>query len=309
MPMYNRGMDLNELNIFVKVVESGSFTKAALSLDMPKSTVSSKISDLESRLGVSLIKRTTRKLNITPEGRRFFERCQKSLEELKLAAEELNSETLKPHGLLRVTAPIELGSVVLPLVIEKYRKSFPEVNFEVYLSDRRVDLVAEGFDVAIRAGELKDSSLMAKKLGEVFFAPIASPSYLKQRKTPLIPKDLEDHDLIQMGVSGGTQWELFNGKKRTVVSKSKGLIINEFNAAKTMVMNGLGIALLPSFLCAPEVRSGKLVRLLPEWRSLMHPVHVLYASHKQQSIKISQFIEIGGDIIKSSLKSGESAKS
>lgn len=298
-------MDLNELNIFVKVVELGSFTKAALDLGMPKSTVSSKVSDLEARLGVSLLKRTTRKLNITPEGRLFFERCHKNLEELKIAQEELVSGHKEPQGLLRVTAPVELGSVVLPAVIEKYRKKYPKVNFEIYLSDRSVDLVAEGFDIAIRAGVLKDSSLKAKKLGEVAFGPVASPQYIKNFGSPGVPKELEQHHLIQMGISGGTQWELFSGKKRALVTQERGLIINEFNAAKTMVMSGLGIALLPTFLCAPEIRSGKLIRLLPEWRSALHPVHVLYAAHKQQAIKISQFVEIGGEMIKANLASAD----
>jgi len=155
-------MDLNEIAVFIKVVQSESFTKAAQCLGMPKSTVSQKVSMLEKRLGVTLIQRTTRKLNITPLGKSFYSKCVAGLEEIKSAEMEIASVHSEPQGLLRITAPIDLGGNVLPPLISSYMASHPKVRVEVILTDRRVDLLSENIDLAIRAGELQDSSMIVK---------------------------------------------------------------------------------------------------------------------------------------------------
>lgn len=295
-------VDLNEVAVFIKVVELGSFTKAARQLGMPNSTVSSKVSDLEKRLGVVLIRRTTRKLFVTNEGRTFFERCTRSLEEIRAAEEEITVGLREPQGLLRITAPIELGTAILPTVVAKFKKEYPKISFEIYLSDRMVDLIAEGFDIAIRAGDLKDSSLVAKKLGDVYFAPFASPAYLKREGQPTLPKDLKNHTCLQFSPMGTDSWKLLGPKGSAEIPMTKQFVINEANVLKGLTLSGMGISLLPSFMCGVEVRSGKLVRILKDWRTQLRPVHFLYSGHRNSSLKLNAFIEVGGEIIKENLR-------
>ncbi len=296
-------MDLNEIAVFIKVVEMGSFTQAARQLGMPNSTVSAKVSDLETRLGVSLLKRTTRKLFVTDEGRAFFDRCHRGLEELRAAEEELTAGQKEPQGLLRVTAPIELGGTVIPKIVQAFKVQYPKVNFELNLSDRTVDLVGEGFDIAIRAGDLKDSSLIAKKLGSVHFALFASPQYLKKSGTPQHPKDLRQHSCLQFSPLGTDEWKLQGAKGSVVVSMSQQVVSNELSSVKSLALNHLGIALLPTFFCYPEMQNGKLVPVLPEWRSNLRTIHFVYAGHKHMSTKIEAFLEVGSRIMKDYLAS------
>ena len=183
-------MDLNEITVFIKVIELGSFSQAAKFLTMPNSTVSAKISDLEKRLGVSLLKRTTRKLFITAEGQKFFESCRTGLDQIRSATTAIMGTQGEPHGLLRITAPISLGVALLPRLIAMYKEKYPLVELDISLNDQLVNLISDGFDIAIRAGELKDSSLLTKKLGEVYFAPFASAKYLKNSGTPETPQQL-----------------------------------------------------------------------------------------------------------------------
>lgn len=157
-------MNLNEIAVYVKVVETGSFSGAAKALDMPKSTVSSWVSSLEKRLGVTLIRRTTRKLHITEAGQLYYKQCLAAISQIMTAEEEVSQGQTAPQGLLRITAPVELGGAILPSVIEEFGKKYPSVELEVILTDRTIDLVSEGIDIGIRTGNLKDSSLIAKKI-------------------------------------------------------------------------------------------------------------------------------------------------
>src|SRR6185437_12712958 len=165
MLLHNRDMDLNEISVFIQVVKTGSFTHAARKLGMPNSTVSSKVSSLEKRLGTTLIQRTTRKLSITAAGQAYFKRCLQGLEEIETAETEVMAIQSEPQGTLRVTAPIELGHGALCSILSKYSAKYPKVRTELLLTDREVDLISESFDLAIRAGDLEDSSLKAKKIG------------------------------------------------------------------------------------------------------------------------------------------------
>jgi DNA-binding transcriptional LysR family regulator len=252
-----------------------------------------------------LIKRTTRKLFVTEEGRSFFDRCIRGLKEIRAAEEEVTMGQREPHGLLRVTAPIELGGSILPKVISEFHSKYPKVHFDLYLSDRTVDLISEGFDLAVRAGDLRDSSLMAKKLGSVYFAPFASPQYLKKRGTPGSPKELRDHSCLQFTPLGLDEWKLVGPKGSVSIPMSQQLVINELNVIKNLAVSGLGIALLPTFFCYSDVQGGKLVRILPEWRSNLRPVHFVYVGQKYASPKINAFMSIASDMIKNSLQTFE----
>jgi DNA-binding transcriptional LysR family regulator len=294
-------MNLNEIAIFVKVVETGSFVGAAKALEMPKSTVSARLSSLERRLGVTLIRRTTRKLHVTEAGRSYYEQCLEAIEQIKAAEEQVSQSQSVPNGLLRVTAPIELGGALLPLVIEEFSKKYSEVDLEIILTDKSVDLISEGIDIGIRTGNLKDSSLIAKKLGMIYFAPFASPKYLKKNEEIKSPKDLERHYMIPFSPLGADEWHLIGAKEKVSIKIKQKLLINDLNLIKSMTVSGLGISLIPNFLCYNEVKSGKLIRILNNWRTDLRPVHFVYPSHKFLSPKIKAFIEVASDILKSQL--------
>ena len=292
---------MNEITVFIKVVQAGSFSQAALQLNMPNSTVSSKVSALEKRLGISLIKRTTRRLHITAAGQTYFDRCLLGLQEIQGAESELTAHQAEPQGLLRVTAPVELGSSVLSGLLADYLKKYPKVSIEVILSDRQVELVTENIDLAIRAGPLKDSTLKAKKLGAAFFAPFAAPKYLKSVSEISHPRDLLDHQCLQF-TPLGSEWKLQGPKNLIKITIPGRAVINDLNMVKNLATSGFGVALLPTFYCYPEIQSGKLIRILPDWKTVMNPVHFVYPAQKFVSPKLSSFIEFSSQKIKESLE-------
>lgn len=296
--MDNQCMDLNEVAIFIKVVQTGSFSEAAKQLQMPKSTVSMKISNLERTLNTTLINRTTRKLNITPEGEAFYNRSLQGLELINSAEDELSSLKGEPQGLLRITAPLDLGNSILPQIVADYAKKYPKVIVDVILTDRRVDLLSEKVDLAIRAGNLKDSTLIAKKLGAAYFAPFASPKYIKQYGEPQHPRDLVKHRLLHFQPLGTNEWRLAGPKGTLDVPVTGKMILNSLLMIKSMTLIGEGIALLPTYYCIQEVKAGKLVRILPEWRTPLQNVHFVYPSQKFVKPKLKAFIEMATEPLK-----------
>lgn len=297
-------MDLNEVAIFIKVVQTGSFSETAKQLQMPKSTVSMKISNLERTLGTTLIHRTTRKLNITPEGEAFYKRALGGIEEIYSAQDELSSMKGEPQGLLRITAPLDLGNSVLPQVIAEYSKKYPKVTVDVLLTDRYVDLLSEKVDLAIRAGNLRDSTMIAKKLGVVYFAPFASPKYIKQFGGVDHPRELTKHSMLNF-MPLGNEWRLAGPKGTLDIPVNGKVILNNLLMIKSMALIGEGIAYLPTYYCYNEVKSGKLVRLLPEWRSPLNNVHFVYPSQKFVKPKLKAFIEMATEPLKGNFEDFE----
>lgn len=296
-------MDLNEISIFIKVVQAGSFSLAAKQLLMPISTVSSKVSSLEKRLGVTLIQRTTRKLHVTNAGQAYFKRCIEGLSAIQAGETEIASTQLEPQGLLRVTAPVELGSTALPSLVSDFTNLYPKVRVEMILTDRTVDLLGEGVDLAIRAGDLEDSSLIAKKIGSAYFGIYASPKYLKAKGTPLHPKELKPHSCIQFTPIGVDEWVLVNGKTSFTAQVSGKVIANDLNMVKLLLLKGDGIALLPASSCQGDVSTGKLVRILPDWKTGTAPVHFVYPAQRFVTPKLSAFIAFSTDLLKQSFES------
>lgn len=298
-------MDFNEVAIFIQVVQAGSFSHAAKKLGMPNSTVSAKISSLEKRLGVTLIQRTTRKLNITPAGDAYYKRCMLGLEEIRAAEAEIANIQGEPQGLLRITAPSDLGGTVLPKLISAYTKAYPKVRVEILLTDRRVDLLSENVDLAIRAGEMKDSTLIAKRIGAAYFAPFASPKYLKQKGTPTHPRELRQHDCLQFTPLGLDEWKMTSSKGSLNVPLSARVFVNDMTMLKKMAIMGDGIVFLPTYYCYTEVKSKELIRILPEWRSHLAPLHFVYPAQRFVTPKLSAFIAMGAEAMKKSFEDFE----
>lgn len=294
-------MDLNEISIFIKVVQVGSFSQAAKQLGIPNSTVSFKVSSLEKRLGTTLITRTTRRLNVTPAGLAYFKKVLQGLEVIKAGEDEIAFLQGEPQGLLRITAPVELGSSVLPPVVSDYIKKYPKVTVEVILTDRTVELLAENIDLALRAGELKDSTLIGKKLGGTFFVPMASPKYLKKYGDPKHPRDLKDHRCLHFTPIGSEVWKLTSSKGALNIPVPGKVLINDFNMLRALTLDGVGIALLPHYFCHQETVAGKLVPILQGWQTAVVPVHFVYPGQKYVSSKLSSFIQLATEPIRKAL--------
>jgi DNA-binding transcriptional LysR family regulator len=283
-------MDLNELLVFAKVVQAGSFTVAARGLRMPKSTVSRKVSELEERVGAQLLQRTTRTLRLTDVGQAYYEHCARIVAEAEQAELAVTRMQTAPHGLLRVMAPLTF-SFLGPIVAE-FLKRYPEVQLELVCTDRSVDLVQEGFDLAVRAGRLADSSLIARKLGNVERVVVAAPSYLEERGAPKSPKELERHDCLVFGAGmEGNVWTLHSGNKSVQVSVRARLVVNEPDMLRAVALAGSGIALLPILPSATDLVTGRLRRILPDWSSSGAPVHAVYPSTRHHSPKVMAFVD------------------
>lgn len=291
-------VDLNEVFVFIKVIQEGSFSQAAKKLGMPNSTVSAKVSSLEKRLGVTLIQRTTRKLSITEPGKAYFKRCMQGLEEIESAEGELANVQGEPQGLLRITGPVELGAAILPEIVAEFSNKYPKVRTEVILTDRRVDLLAESVDLAIRAGDLKDSTLIAKRLGSAYFIPVASPKYLKAKGTPTHPRDLRNHQCLVYTPLGIDEWKLTSSKGGFNVPLPGRIIANDLKMIRVLAMKGEGIALMPTHLVYSDCQAGKLVRILPEWRTATAPVHFVYPAQKYVTPKLSAFMSLATGSLK-----------
>jgi DNA-binding transcriptional LysR family regulator len=283
-------MDLNEILVFARVVQSGSFTAAAAALDMPKSTVSRKVSDLEERLQTRLLQRTTRKLSLTDAGRTYFDYCARIVGEVEDAERAVASLQATPRGLLRVTAGI--NSSYLGAVTSDFLARYPEVRLELYCTGRTVDLVEEQFDLGIRAGALADSTLIARSLGAVSWFLVATPGYLKKRGRPRSPDDLKAHDLLVFGAGPTTvQLRLSRGDETVQLGLPTRLLVADFDILHTVATTGLGVALLPAFRCVEDLRARRLERLLRDWSAPATPIHVVYPTSRHLSVNVKSFVE------------------
>jgi len=220
-------VDLNETAVFVKVVQAGSFSAAARQLDLPTSTVSTRVARLERRLKVTLLQRTTRRLSLTEIGEVYFRYAATGLEHLLEAEAAVTASIGESKGRLRVTAPADFGDTLFVALIERVRKSYPQIDIELLLTDSYLNLVAEGVDVAIRVGELRDSTLIAKWVGIACWVPFASPAYLDAGPPLASPHDLRRHRCLQFASFGKAQWMLSNQQESVAVPMPGSLIVND----------------------------------------------------------------------------------
>lgn len=288
-------MNLDAIPVFVKVVETGSFSGAARLLNMPKTTVSAKIAALEKRLGLKLIQRTTRKLRVTEAGTKYFHHCANAIREMELGEAALQSTQSEPTGVLRVTAPVDVGHMLLPRIARAYLARYPGTSVELLVSNRIVDLIGEGIDLAIRAGTLKDSSLIAKRFFDVGTTLWAAPSYLKQFGNISHPRNLAKAAFV--GFKGINTLRLAHGKSEVEVPMAGRIVADDLETIKALAILGEGIAWLPDFLAADAVAAGSLVPVLPNWKSkAMGNIYFVYAGRKYASPKVQAFIQVAQDI-------------
>jgi DNA-binding transcriptional LysR family regulator len=282
-------MNLNEIAVFARVVELGSFTRAAEQLGVPKSTVSRAVARLEDRLGVRLLQRSTRALRLTEAGAAYHERIAAALRLIEDAEGEASHLQGAPRGTLRITAPYDVGAGVLAAIVARFTARYPEVRVDAVLTGRVVDLIAEGFDLAIRGGRLRDSSLIARNLGTVENRLFAAPAYLEARGQPASPEALRDHACVLFRPQNGTaRWRLTGPAGAAEVEVSGPVGADDYSFIRAAVCAGAGIGLLPWFLCADDVAAGRLVRVLPRHEQTGASLYIVYppTDHLPQRVAV-----------------------
>lgn len=283
-------MDLNEAAVFTKVVQLGGFSAAGKALGLPKSTVSRKVSELETRLGARLLQRTTRRIGLTDAGSAFYQHALRAVQELEQAESAVHDLQQAPRGVLRVTAPLNMG--YLAPILNSFLLKNPGIRLETLCSDRVLNLVEDGIDVAIRAGELKDSSLVARSLGAFQHYVVASPAFLAAHGTPSKPSELANYECIVFGVASDRMfWRLRQGNQMLNVELRARMVVNDFDLVHAAIGAGLGIGLLPMFRCHEDIAAGRLVRLLGDCCSPETPMHAVYPSTRHLAPKVSAFVE------------------
>jgi DNA-binding transcriptional LysR family regulator len=280
-------MDLDGIAIFVKVVQAGSFSGAARALGVPNTTVSAKVARLEKRLGVTLIQRTTRKLNVTPAGRAYYERCVRGLEEIETAEAELSLSAAEPRGLLRITAPGDVAHGMLPPIVSRFMARYPRTRVEVVVANRVVDLLAEGVDLAIRAAALRDSTLVARRFMPFSVGLWASRAYLQAKGTPKTPADLDQHDYLVFPRFSTQTLRLADGRSRVEVKPAGRLAVDDPGTIRLLVLQGAGIGLLPDYLA----RDTPLVRVLPKWTWMSGALSFVYPGQRFVPANVRAFID------------------
>jgi DNA-binding transcriptional LysR family regulator len=284
--------DLNNILIFAKVAQYESITRAARSLGMTISMVSRRLSMLESELGVALVKRSTRRVALTAQGRDYLSECQEPLNHLQEAEQVLTQTQKKPEGLLRITIPVILSQAPFLDFISAFMKDHARIRIELLVTNVFLDLIADNVDVALRNGELQDSSVVARRLGKIVFYVVAAPQYLQERTLPAEPADLKSHDCVMFNAKNNERdWDLISGRRKVTVRVSGPTSTRDINSASAFVYRGHGIGLLPSTLCDEAIAEGKLIRLLPKWVSSPIPVFALYSSRRFLPLRLSVFLD------------------
>ncbi|MDO6408713.1 MAG: LysR family transcriptional regulator [Pantoea sp.] len=276
-------MQIDDLRIYVAVIKAGNFTAAAEQLMLSKQYVSRRIAALEESLGARLLNRNTRKLSVTDNGQLFARHAQRILDDVQEAELAVSGRRQVLQGSFRLSVPMSFGISHLSPYIAEFLSLHPALQFQVELADRYVDMIGEGFDMAIRIGTLPDSTLIAKKLGEFRRVICASPRYLQGADAPRKPDDLLDHACLRYGRESQTGWELFRGEQREVINVQGPMVSNNGEMLRDAAMAGLGLILLPEFIVAPALASGDLVTVLDDWHPSSLSLNALYPQHRQRS--------------------------
>lgn len=305
-------MDIQLTQIFVKVVQNSSFSRAAEILKMPKSTVSKAVTLLEKNTGTKLLLRTTRSLTLTPAGRAFYESCSGPIQILEDAEKSLYGQDSIVAGQLKITAPEDLGAHVISPAIGELSQRHPGLQFELRYSDEVIDLVREGFDLAIRVGKPQESRLRAKRIGDVILVMVATPQYLSQSPRIKTPQELTQHACLSL--TRLEHWVLQSSKKESArVPIRSRVTSNQMTSLMGAALAGAGVALVPMYLCCEEIRQGRLQRVLPDWSSPGMQVSLLSPLPTSASVRLKITADYLYDSIRAilnpDLSSSKSAKS
>jgi DNA-binding transcriptional LysR family regulator len=283
---------LASLRIFAKVVETQSFTAAAERLGLSRALVSKAVIDLEQALGARLLERTTRRVKTNEIGAAYYEKAVRILAELDEADRAVKDLHDAPRGTLRVNAPVSFGTLHLKSVITEYLAAYPDVHLSMSLNDRFVDIIDEGFDVAIRIARLEDSSLIARKLAPARRVLCASPEYLKKSGMPKVPAELAGHRCLVYGNAAQQDWTLTGPQGDHVVRVSGYMSSNNGDMLHCAATDGHGIVLLPTFIVGPDLQEGRLQVVLPEYAPGDLSVYAVYPPNRHLAAKIRTFIDV-----------------
>jgi DNA-binding transcriptional LysR family regulator len=288
---------LQAMTVFVKVVEQGSFARAAERLDLSTSAVSRHVADLEAHLVARLLNRTTRRLSLTESGQSYYERCVQLLADLEETETLVSAATVNPAGTIKLTCSITFGVRHMAPAIGAFQAQFPAVRFDCSLSDRFVDLVEEGLDLAIRIGNLGDTNLIARKIGETRMIACASPAYLKRRGTPKRPQDLGAHNCFTYEyVAVKNHWRFrekagAHAGAAISVPISGSMHANNGEMLAAIAAEGVGIVIEPDFIVGPLIESGKLVPILKGFEPPHSGIYAVYPSRRHLSAKVRAFVD------------------
>ncbi|WP_421724705.1 LysR family transcriptional regulator [Bauldia sp.] len=283
-------VDLNDIPVFLKVAETGSFTAAAGVLGLPKTTVSRRVAKLESAIGVRLIQRTTRSLSLTDVGRTYYRDCREALDVVADASRRSADTQQEPSGTVRVSGPADTG--FLAEIVADFMTANPKVRVELVLTDDHLNLVEEGVDVGIRAGNLSDSSLVARKLAPSRRVFVAAPAYLVRAGEPTSPADLIDHDCVVFGRTlEGATWPVQGPDGPETVPIHGRIAVNTMQSAVQAAIHGLGVALIPSPLAAEAVRTGRLRRVLRAFEPPHGGLYAVYPSNRHMPVAVKAFVD------------------
>ena len=283
---------LEQLSAFVEVARRQSFAQAARQLERHVSAVSRAVAALEGRLGVRLLQRTTRRVALSEAGRDYFKRCEALLAEFEGADAEVRDRGASLRGTLRVSAATGSGQTLIAPIVPQFLAAHPRLTLDLQLSNRYVDLVEEGYDLALRVGALADSRLVVRSLAPSRRIPVASPAYLESRGAPRTPRELGAHACLVLDIGAHPQrWELVRGRARAALEVAGPLRSNNALALLAACRGGLGIALLPEFAVAAEVRRERLRRVLPGWASAEAAIYAVYPSARFIPAKVRAFVD------------------
>jgi len=283
-------VDMNRLLQFVKVVKAGNISRAAESLGVPKSILSRNLALLEREVGQQLVYRTTRQFHLTESGHVLFEAAQQGLGSIERSLEDLHISEKEISGTIRITAPDDVGVLVLMRIIDEFSKMYPKIHFEIIYTNETLDLVAEGIDVAVRVGVLKNSSLKRRHAGRVELILVAAPSLLNLQGKAIALEHLTNIPAVGFSKKGrNLLWSLQSGTQKVQMKMKASMIANNYLAVCDLVVRGHGVGFVPRFLCEPYLKSGELIHILKSWRNDGVPIQIVLPGQKETQKRIKIF--------------------
>ncbi len=283
---------LQAMRTFIAVVEAGSFVGAMSAVGLSKPAVSRHVAELEQHLGCRLIQRTTRRLSLTREGQSYYQRCKEILSAVREAEAEVGASTVEAQGALRIGAPQTFGALHLSALWGRFAALHPQISLDLVLSDRIVDVVEEGYDLVVRIARLPDSSLISRPLAHTRMVLCSSPEYLACRDWPVRPEDLQKHDIISYSYwSSGNTWHFQGPAGDVSVNLRPRIQANNGDTCRAAALAHQGVVLLPDFLIYDDLRAGRLIELIPEFRAVELGVFAVYPTRKQLPLKVRKLVD------------------